>query len=288
MLSAARPSGERGSASVSTISKWFKPWPMIDGAPSFFANASRLTVELGRFLLRPADGHRAADLLDVPDRRILVLQALIDAHVVVTRAQAHRQEVVDARDQHCSLYVRDSWVTATPPRWPPEEWPKSTSSFERLSCTHWMPRQHLRRHFRQRDGRQIREVERHVGGASGDDRLGRKCLLPTRLAPPGAAVHEDEGLPAAAVDIEGLGLCRPIALDTGLPHFFPDFITFFTVPPDDFVRVRHPDALLVLVVERLLVVVEEDLGQDTPKNRDRPRFPVPHPPRQAGKNVVCP
>src|SRR5688500_6589892 len=40
MLSAARPSGERGSASVSTISKWLRPLPMIAGAPSFFANAS--------------------------------------------------------------------------------------------------------------------------------------------------------------------------------------------------------------------------------------------------------
>src|SRR5688572_31148752 len=39
MLSAAWPSGERGSASVSTISKWFSPLPMIDGAPSFSANA---------------------------------------------------------------------------------------------------------------------------------------------------------------------------------------------------------------------------------------------------------
>jgi hypothetical protein len=55
--------------------------------------------------------------------------------------------------------------------------------------------------------------------------------------------------------------------------------------------VRHPDALLVLVVERLLVVVEEDLRQSTPRNRDRPRFSVPRRLRRlrrAGKNVVCP
>src|SRR5687768_8112822 len=39
MVSAARPSGERGSASVSTISKWLRPLPMIAGAPSFSANA---------------------------------------------------------------------------------------------------------------------------------------------------------------------------------------------------------------------------------------------------------
>jgi len=48
---------------------------------------------------------------------------------------------------------------------------------------------------------------------------------------------------------------------------------------------RHPDALLVLVVERLLVVPEEDLLQSNPKIRDRPRFPCMG---WVIENVVCP
>ena len=117
---------------------------------------------------------------------------------------------------------------------------------------------HLAGHLRQRDGGQQREVERHVGRAGGDDRLGGKGLLAARLALPRPAVHEHERLRAAAVDVERLGRRGAVALDPRLAQLLSHPIAFLGITPDDLVGVRHPDALLVLVVERLLVVVEEN------------------------------
>jgi hypothetical protein len=81
------------------------------------------------------------------------------------------------------------------------------------------------------------------------------------LALPRAAVHEDEGLASPAVDVERLDRRGPVALGPRLPERFSCGIAAARAATDDFVGVRHPHALLVLVVERFLVVVEKDLSR---------------------------
>jgi hypothetical protein len=49
-------------------------------------------------VLTPGDEHRAADPIDVADRAVFMLQRLVQAHVIVARAQPHGEEVVDARN----------------------------------------------------------------------------------------------------------------------------------------------------------------------------------------------
>jgi hypothetical protein len=66
---------------------------------------------------------------------------------------------------------------------------------------------------------------------------------------------------AAAVDVECLRRRRAVALDARLADSPANLVATRAVARDYFLRILRPDALLVLVVERPLVVVEENLLQ---------------------------
>src|SRR5918999_2417288 len=121
---------------------------------------------------------------------------------------------------------------------------------------------HLGDHLGKRHGGKQGEVERHVCRAGPDDRLGGEGVLAARLALPGAAVHEHERLLALSVDVESLARTRSVVLGSGLPQPCAHPVALDAVALDDLVGVRHPGALLVLIVERLLVVVAENLLQN--------------------------
>src|SRR5687768_11233221 len=117
-------------------------------------------------------------------------------------------------------------------------------------------------HLGEGHGRKQGEVQRDVGRAGAHHHLRRKGVLALRLPFPCAAVEEDECAPAFAIDIQRLDRTGAIPLGPRLADTRTDRIARFAVALDDLIRVRHPGALLVLIVERLLVVVEEDLGQN--------------------------
>ena len=120
---------------------------------------------------------------------------------------------------------------------------------------------YLRHHLGQRNAGEQCEIERHVGGPGPYDGLGCERVLTLGLALPGAAVDEHQRHLSVAVDVECLDRGGTIALGARLADPRANRVARHAEPLDDLVRVRHPGALLVLLVERLLVVVEEDLLQ---------------------------
>src|SRR5258706_7001601 len=117
-------------------------------------------------------------------------------------------------------------------------------------------------HLRQRDRGQGGEAERNEGRARPHHGFGAVGAAAARLAPPGAAVHEDEGLLPLAVDIERFLLRRAVSLAAGFADFLAHFIAGRGEARDQDVGIRHPGALLVLPVELGLRVVAEDLAQN--------------------------
>src|SRR6267143_50588 len=51
--------------------------------PQLFGELARLPGEFGALLLRPRDRHRAAHAVGVPDRAVIIFEALVEPHVVV-------------------------------------------------------------------------------------------------------------------------------------------------------------------------------------------------------------
>src|SRR2546425_5338142 len=60
-----------------------------------FGKFPRLPSEFGALLLRPSHRYGTADAIGVPDRAVFMLEALVQPHVVVARAQPYWQQVVD-------------------------------------------------------------------------------------------------------------------------------------------------------------------------------------------------
>src|SRR3954465_11390268 len=253
----------RGAPSLSASSRAWRG----GGRAQPFGELARLAGELRRLVLSPRDGHRASDPVHVADRAVLILELLVQPHVFVAGAETHAKEVVNSRNEQRLLYaIRSRQCTG------------GEVASGRVAAQHDLAREvpphpvdaaaHLRDHLRQRDARQQPEVERHVGGARLHGGFGGKRVLSLRLALPGPAVDEDKRL-ALAVDVERLDRRGAVALGTGLAAPRANGIARDAEAPDDVVGVRNPSALLVLLVERLLVVVAENLFQSNlEQNRD--------------------
>src|SRR5882762_9595496 len=69
-----------------------------------FRKFPRLPCEFGALLFRPSHRYGTADAIGVPDRAVLMLEALVQPHVVVARAQPYWQQVVDAGNKQCTFY----------------------------------------------------------------------------------------------------------------------------------------------------------------------------------------
>src|SRR2546422_5996546 len=68
-----------------------------------FRELARLPSEFGALFFRPGDRHRAADALEVPDRAVFMLEALVEPHVDIARAEPYRQQVVDPGNKQCPI-----------------------------------------------------------------------------------------------------------------------------------------------------------------------------------------
>src|SRR5438445_2524328 len=72
-----------------------------------FGKFSRLARELRALLFRPGDRHRAADAIGVPDRAVFVLEALVQPHVDIARAEPYWQQVLDHGNKQSPFYNTD-------------------------------------------------------------------------------------------------------------------------------------------------------------------------------------
>src|SRR5882762_7323769 len=69
-----------------------------------FGKFPRLARELRAFPFCPGHGDRAADAIGVPDRAVFMLEALVQPHVDIARAETYWKQVVDAGNKQCTFY----------------------------------------------------------------------------------------------------------------------------------------------------------------------------------------